>query len=131
VSAPWPTLGSMVRSGQRLLVLMENQGGGTQHPWLLQGFDYVQDTDYAFPTAADFTCTPNRGTPDSPLFLVNHWLSGFTSLYTDAEQANAFEVLDARVAACTEERGRTTNFVAVNWADLGDVLDVVDAANGT
>jgi hypothetical protein len=130
VTAPWPTLGEMVASGQRLVVLMENQGGGTQYPWLLQGFDYVQDTGYTFPTAEDFTCTPNRGSPDSPLFLVNHWLSGFTSLYTDAQQVNAREVLGPRVTACREERGRTPNLVAVNWVDVGDLAAVVDEANG-
>ena len=52
VAAPpdggWPTLGEMVDSGQRLVVLMENRGGGTTYPWLLQGFDWVQDTPYLF-----------------------------------------------------------------------------------
>ena len=34
----WPTLGEMIDSGQRLVVLMENHGGGTTYPWLLPGF---------------------------------------------------------------------------------------------
>lgn len=29
---PWPTLGQMVRSGRRLVVLMENHGGGSAYP---------------------------------------------------------------------------------------------------
>ena len=77
VDAPWPTLGSMIDTGKRLVVLMEHQGGGTAYPFLLQGFDYVQDTGYSYPTAASFDCALNRGTATSPLFMVNHWLNNF------------------------------------------------------
>lgn len=31
IAAPWPTLRAMVESGRRLVVLMENQGGGDAH----------------------------------------------------------------------------------------------------
>ena len=47
---PWPTLGQMIDSGRRVVVLMENHGGGTTYPWLMQGFDWVQDTPYENPT---------------------------------------------------------------------------------
>jgi hypothetical protein len=130
VIAPWPTLGEMVHSGKRLVVLMENAGGGASYPWLLQGFDYVQDTGYTFPKAADFTCTLNRGKPDSPLLLINHWLSSFTTLYTDAQQVNALSVLTAREQQCAAERGRRPNLVAVNWINIGDMQQVIDGLNG-
>jgi hypothetical protein len=126
----WPTLRTMIDSGQRLVVLMENEGGGTRYPWLLQGFDHVQDTGYDYPTAASFDCAPNRGVPDAPLLLVNHWLSGFTRLYTDAQEVNAEEVLGARVEQCRTERAMLPNFIAVNWTDVGDLLPVVDRLNG-
>ncbi|MFI5425480.1 hypothetical protein [Aeromicrobium sp. UC242_57] len=35
--SPWPTLGSMISSGKRLVVLMENVGGGEKYPWMLDG----------------------------------------------------------------------------------------------
>ena len=128
--APWPTLRQMVDSGKRLLVLMENHGGGADYPYLHQGFDLVQDTPYTFQTAADFTCTPNRGSPQSPLLLVNHWLASFTRLVSNAQQVNAYDVLKPRVEQCVTERGKVPNLIAVNWYDHGDLFRVVDELNG-
>jgi hypothetical protein len=130
VDAPWPTLGSMIDTGKRLVVLMEHQGGGTTYPFLLQGFDYVQDTGYSYPTAASFDCALNRGAATSPLFMVNHWLNNFSHLVSDSKEVNTFTVLDARMQACLAERGRKPNFVAVNWVNLGALNQVVDKLNG-
>jgi hypothetical protein len=128
--SPWPTLGEMVGSGKRLLVLMENEGGGMQYPFLHQGFDLVQDTGFTYATVDDFDCAPNRGGEDADLFLVNHWLSSFTALVSNAQKANTEAVLGGRVRTCRDERGRIPNFVAVNWYDQGDLLQVVDQLNG-
>ena len=127
---PWPTLGEMVDSGKRLLVLMENEGGGQQYPYLHQGFDLVADTGYTYATVDEFDCKPNRGPTDPDLFMVNHWLSGFTSLVTSAQKANAADVLGERVRQCRDERGQIPNFVAVNWYNQGQLLEVVDQLNG-
>ncbi|QTE28980.1 PI-PLC domain-containing protein [Pengzhenrongella sicca] len=128
--SPWPTLGAMLDSGERLVVLMENRAGGAEFPGLLPGFEYAQDTPYAYESTAAFDCAPNRGPADAPLLLVNHWLSGFTRLYTDAQAANAYDVLTARVRECVAVRGRPPSFLAVNWADVGDLSRVVDETNG-
>ncbi len=128
--ARWPTLGQMIDSDERLVVLMENEGGGATYPYLHQGFDLVQDTEYTFDTAADFTCTLKRGEPDNPLLSINHWLAGFTRLVSNAEQINAYDVLRARVDECREVRGRTPSMIAVNWYDRGDLFQVVDELNG-
>lgn len=127
---PWPTLRQLVDSGRRVLVLLENRGGGAAHPWLHQGFDLVQDTQYTFATEADFTCTPNRGRADSPLFAINHWLASFSRLVSNAERVNAYAVLAERVDDCVAERGRIPNLIAVNWYDRGDLFRVVDELNG-
>ena len=82
---PWPTLREMIDSNQRLVVMLEEGTGGDAAPWLVNGFELTQDTPYTFPTAADFSCDPNRGPSDAPLFLLNHWLSGFGSLVTSAQ----------------------------------------------
>ncbi len=128
--AQWPTLGQMIESNKRLLVLMENHGGGAELPYLHQGFDLVQDTEYTFDTAADFTCTLKRGQPDSPLFNINHWLASFAKLVSNAEQVNAYDVLKARVDDCRDVRGRTPTMISVNWYDHGDLFRVVDELNG-
>jgi len=128
--ATWPTLGQMVESGKRLVVLMENHGGGERYPWLLQGFDWVQDTPFFFRRPADFTCHRNRGRLDAPLFLVNHWITDPRAEVTNATIVNARQVLLPRVLRCQEERGMLPNFVAVDFYDRGDLLDVIDTLNG-
>jgi hypothetical protein len=127
---PWPTLREMIDSNQRLVVMVEEGTGGDAAPWLVNGFEFTQDTPYTFPTAADFSCDPNRGPSDAPLFLLNHWLSGFGSLVTNAQHVNRREVLLPRAEQCESERGQVPNFVAVNFVSYGDVFDVVDTLNG-
>lgn len=126
----WPSLSEMITSGRRLVVMTEEGSGGSTAPWLRNAFDLTQDTPYTFPTAADFSCEPNRGGPQAPLLLVNHWLSGFSSIVTAAEQVNVVDVLGERVRQCQQERGMRANFVAVNYYDIGDVVAVVDDLNG-
>lgn len=126
----WPTLGQMVDSGKRLVVLMEGHGGGDEYPWLLQGFRWVQDTPFLFRTPSEFSCEPNRGPADAPLFLVNHWISDKRATVTNAEAVNARDVLLPRVERCQQERGMLPNFVAVDYYDRGDLLGVVDTLNG-
>lgn len=128
--AAWPTLRQMIDSGRRLVVLMENEGGGQQYPYLQQGFDLVQDTGYTYASVEDFDCARNRGRKDAQILLVNHWLSSFTRLVSNAQQANAGDVLGDRVRSCQAEREMMPNFVAVNWYDQGDLLAVVDELNG-
>ncbi len=125
----WPTLGEMIRSGRRLVVMTE-EGRSPAHPWLLNGFDVTQDTPYTFPTVESFSCAANRGPADAPLFLLNHWLSGFSSLVSNAQQVNTRDVLLTRAEACRDERGQIPNFVAVNFVVIGDVFAVVDELNG-
>jgi hypothetical protein len=127
---PWPTLGEMIRSGERLVVLVEDGDGGAEAPWLANGFEYVQDTPYTFPTVDSFSCDSNRGPADASLLLLNHWLSGFDSLVSDAELVNDRDVVGPRAEQCEAERQLLPNFVAVNYVAIGDVHEVVDALNG-
>jgi hypothetical protein len=130
VGEDWPTLGEMIGSGRRLVVMLEEGNGGEQAPWLVNGFEHTQDTPYTFPTVESFSCDANRGPADAPLLLLNHWLSGFTSLVTDAQLVNGRDVLLPRATQCQEEQGMIPNFVAVNYVALGDVGAVVDELNG-
>ena len=79
----------------------------TAAPWLVNGFEHTQDTPYTFPTVESFSCDPNRGPDDAPLLLLNHWLSGFTDLVSDAQLVNARDVLLPRAEQCQDERGRS------------------------
>lgn len=127
---PWPTLRQMIDSGHRVVVLMERHSGGAQYPWLLPGFDWVQDTPFTNPTVADLSCRHNRGQATSPVLLLNYWLSNFRSLVTDAQTINAEDVLWPYVSRCRAERKRLPNYIAVNYINEGDVYRVVDRLNG-
>ncbi|WP_166354412.1 hypothetical protein [Phytoactinopolyspora limicola] len=127
---PWPTLAEMITSGQRLVVMLEEGSGGPDAPWLVNGFEHTQDTPFVFPTVESFSCELNRGPADAPLFLLNHWLAGFTSLVSDAQLVNGRDVLLPRAETCRAERGQIPNFVAVDFVTLGDVFEVVDVLNG-
>jgi hypothetical protein len=126
----WPTLGQMIESGQRLVVLMEGHGGGSTYPWLLQGFDRVQDTPFLFRSPSKFSCRPNRGPDDAPLFLLNHWISDKRREVSNAARVNARGVLLPRAEKCQKERGLLPNFVAVDFYDRGDLFGVVRTLNG-
>jgi uncharacterized membrane protein HdeD (DUF308 family) len=127
---PWPTLGQMIDSGRRLVVLMERHGGGKKYPGLLPGFDVVQDTPFTNPTAADLSCVRNRGSAGSPLLLLNYWLSNLHQVVTDARKINAYDVLWPYLEKCRKERGMIPNYVAVNYYNEGDVFRAIDRLNG-
>jgi hypothetical protein len=125
---PWPTLHKMHQRGTRLVVFAQNQGGDA--PGLLDAFKEMGETPYSFHSAADFSCVPNRGLGKAPpLFLLNHWVDD-PNLRAAAAMVNEFDVLGARATRCEHERGHIPNFVAVNFAEVGDLLRVVDDLNG-
>jgi hypothetical protein len=129
VGQPWPTLGEMISSGRRLVVLMENRGGGSEYPYLMQGFDLVQDTPFDATKKSQLSCALNRGSADDPIFLVNNWLNNATSRVTDAQKVNAYDVLWPRVQQCEQER-QLPNYVAVDFYDQGELFKVVGQLNG-
>jgi hypothetical protein len=116
----------MIDSGRRIWLSAEHDAG--EEAWYHDAFTYIQDTPYSQPDAAAFTCELLRGNTDSPLFLVNHWLSPASP--TSADEVNARAVLDARLQQCDDERGRFVNMLAVDFSDRGDVVAVVDDING-
>lgn len=123
--APLPTLEELVDAGTRVVVATENDAGG--FAWYHAAFELMQDTPFTFESVDDFTCELNRGEPDNPLFLVNHWLSPVAP--SAADVANRADVLDERIVDCLEVRDRIPNLIAVDFHDRGDLLDFVDRLN--
>jgi hypothetical protein len=126
--APLPTLGEMIDAGTRLEVSLEN---GDDPPTLPNAFTgLVQETPFTFRRPRDLerpsSCATNRGTDDAPVFQFNHWV-------TPAEPVTAARVntsiLRTRLAECTVTRGRGPTLVAVDFAEHGDVLGVVERLN--
>lgn len=127
--APMPTLGEMVQSDRRVLVLSENMGKVDRPAWYHDGFALVQDTGYTYRSVEEMDCALNRGTADSPLLLLNHWVARFPPRPTDAQRANSRDVLLDRVQRCETERGRVANLIAIDFFETGDTVTLVEELN--
>jgi hypothetical protein len=126
LGAPLPTLGRLIASGRRLVVLTEADGGA--YPWYLDGFAFVQDTPYQATRPSEFSCRRYRGRADSPLFLVNHWITTFPPSPSRNQRAGG-RVLAARLRRCERERGLVPNLVAVDFYERTDVLAIAARLN--
>jgi hypothetical protein len=135
---PFPTLRQMIDSGQRLVVMAENDAGDV--PWYHLAYaSGLQETPFRFRTAAALTeqsqlassCRANRGPASAPLFLLNHWVDTTPAPRPSlAKIVNARAALLGRASTCERIRHRLPNLVAVDFYRRGDLLGVVDALNG-
>ncbi|HEX5817863.1 MAG TPA: hypothetical protein VFY20_03240 [Gemmatimonadales bacterium] len=127
--APFPTLGELVRSGRRLVVLGENQTDTSS--WYHPAYAVMQETPYTFHAPSDFSCRRNRGDAKNPLFLMNHWIESTPSPRpSNAELVNTREVLVSRARECRRVRGKLPNVLAVDFAATGDVVGAAAVLNG-
>ena len=124
--AAWPTLRQMIDSGQRLVVMAERNSQGV--PWLHDAFAFTQETPFTFDSVDQFSCAPNRGNPNNPLFMINHWVTPAAA--TAADSANTADALNRRIAACRQERARPPNIIGIDFYARGDTLAVVNTLNG-
>jgi hypothetical protein len=127
-TSPLPTLGALISAGTTLVVTGEH--GSPPPNWYHHAWDLITDTPYEFWDTEDFDCSRSRGSADSPLFLVNHWLSQPLPTEEGAITANSADVLSARAANCETLRDRPINILAVDFYSHGDLLKVVDTLNG-
>jgi hypothetical protein len=125
--APWPTLGEMVRSGHRLVVFTERAEAPA--PWIANYHQVGAETDFRARSPSDLSCAPGRGPAYARLFLLNNWISTEAPSRSEAARVNAFDTLDRRATRCRHERHMLPNFVAVDFAAIGDPLGVVDRLN--
>lgn len=121
----WPTFGAMARRGKNLLLTVETDAPGpaTWTSFYARGFD----TAYDFGSVDEMDCETLRGTPGHGAFLLNHWLSTPFPTRDGAAQVNTADALQARVDACIEAHGWIPNVVAVDFWEVGDVVEVADA----
>lgn len=78
------------------------------------------------------SCAPNRGTPASPLFQINHWVTpaGAPPTVDQARIVNASAVLLPAVRNCMTQRSLFPTIIGVNFAEVGDLQRVVAEING-
>lgn len=132
---PWPTLGEMIASDERLVVLTDDSdnggcGAADPCPWyhyLWSAFAF--ETPFTNVAPASFTCADLRGEPGNDLFILNHFLTQNTGSPFLARLVNFEPTFSQRVRECWDFQGQVPNFVTVDYYELGDVLRVVDLFN--
>ncbi len=124
----WPTLGQLVDTGERLVVFADT--GSPPPVWYHDARQLIQDTDYHVRTVQALDCDLERGYPNAPLFLLNHWIQREAPDRSDAVDINQRTVIVDRARSCADQRGKLPNFIAVNFFTIGDVVDAVDQLNG-
>jgi hypothetical protein len=133
VTKPWPTLGEMVESNQRVVVMAENRWEGV--PWYHGAFEVCQETPYRFLKLEEIESSkanvPGRGGTGGSLLLMNNWIETTPApLPSNAAIVNSYDVLLKRAQALKKSRKMMPNLIAVDFYKTGDLMRVVDALNG-
>ena len=127
--APWPTLRELIESGERLIFFTEKRDGDA--PWYQAAYKrHLMETPYTFDTPEKMSCEPNRGGTGKPLFLMNHWIQKAAPSRADAGVVNDPDFIVRRARRCEKERGQLPNFIAVDFASIGDVVAATNRLNG-
>lgn len=143
-ASAWPTLGSMIDSGTRLVTFLDNAADFTTVPYLIDGesgvpiilsistlmtlpsteFTNMWETAYDITDIALFDCTVNRTNGDTAtqMYLINHFLDKlvFGQPAPDVDKANVTNAasgdgsLGAQVDTCNTAEGRSPNFLLVD-----------------
>jgi len=122
-----PTLREMIATGERLVVLDEDDGGTA--PWYQPAFLFLRDTRIDTLTRSKTACVPGRGTPESPLLALNHWIDRFPPPASANAAVGDRQTLLRRVRECRSRLGQAPNLIAVDFYDSGDVVATVDQLN--
>lgn len=128
LGASWPTLRAMIESGRRLVIFTETSD--VSLPWYHHAYSYAWDNDYANRTPSDLDCEVNRGAGESSVFILNHFLTAPIAMRSLAEMINHNPFFIDQVRRCESETGQLPNFITVDFHDIGDLFEVVDAMNG-
>ncbi len=126
--SPLPTLGALVSSGHRLVVLAEVEGGSPS--WYMPAFSFIQDTPLGATRPDQLSCARARGEESSPLLLVNHWIPPFPPSSSLNGTIGRASFLRARISRCLAERHAHGAIVAVDFYDGSEVVKVARELNG-
>jgi len=138
----WPTLGSLIDSGKRLLTFLDNAADLTSVPYLLDEFTNIWETAYDV-TDTTFDCNVNRThltDTSTEMYLINHFLDKLLigQLVPDVDAANQTNAatgvgsLGAQVSTCVATYGRPPNFILVDFYEYGggSIFQVAADING-
>jgi hypothetical protein len=132
----WPTLASMILSGQRVVLFMDYDANQTAVPWILDEFSQLWETPFD-PTDRSFPCTVQRppGLSDSDttdrMYLMNHNLNQEVSLLgnslliplipllPETNNVSGYGSLGLAAQDCKASWGRAPNFLGVDYYNNG------------
>jgi len=136
----WPTLGSMIDSGKRLVTFLDTGADFNSVPYIIDEFTNMWETKFDV-TDTTFDCSVNRTKGDSStqLYLINHFLDTIVlgNPAPDPAQANVTNgvsgvgSLGVQVQTCSAMYGRPPNFFLVDFYEYGggSVFTVAATAN--
>ncbi len=124
-----PTLGHLIRSGQRLLLFAEAKGGTPA--WYMPAFTFIQDTPLGAIHPGQLSCARYRGNEHSPLLLLNHWIPPFPPSPTINAGIGRASFLRARIARCERARDVRGAIVAVDFYERTAVVKIAQQLNNT
>ena len=136
--SPWPTLGAMITSGKRLVVLARDLRGdadaGAPPSWYHGLLEQARETNRTSATVQDLLrCDLTLGDAGArPLTLVHEYLvvSGDSgnapAPESAATQVNALSTLTSTRSRCREQ-GADVTFLAVDFFETGDARNFVTA----
>ncbi|KAF7307121.1 PLC-like phosphodiesterase [Mycena indigotica] len=140
-ASSWPTLGSLIDSGTRLISFLDNTANPAAVPYLIDEFTNIWETAYDV-TDPTFDCNVNRtkGDTATQMYLINHFLDKIVlgSPVPDIDRANVTNSasgpgsLGAQVDTCVAANGRAPNFMLVDFYEYGggSVFQVAAQING-
>lgn len=116
--APWPELGTLRKSGKRLIVFTDKPDHkGT---WLMSQWDHCVETPWKSTSTEDMPNRYGRGRKENSLFIVNHFVINPVPTPDQALKANSLPVLQKRFQDLKTSLNRTPQFMVVDFTDKGD-----------
>jgi len=140
----WPTLGSMIDSGKRVVVFLDSEADGPDPAnFILPEFSMIWETPFSV-TNASFPCSVDRihgplATEDH-MYLINHSLNknilpiGAGVIITDpidAPTTNGVPSILANANGCAPlGANRAPSFVLLDYVNIGNGFRAADVLNG-
>ncbi|KAJ3546638.1 hypothetical protein NM688_g5493 [Phlebia brevispora] len=142
-ASSWPTLGTLIDAGTRLVAFMASGADFTSAPYIIDEFTNIWETAFDV-TDTTFDCSVNRtasgADTSTQMFLINHFLDQdiLGQPAPDVGQANVTNgvsgvgSLGQQVSTCVQDYGRNPNFLLVDFYEYGagSVFQVAATANG-
>ncbi|KAF9229054.1 PLC-like phosphodiesterase [Gyrodon lividus] len=136
----WPTLGSLIDSGKRLITFMDASADFNAVPYIIDEFTNIWETPYDVTTTFDCSVNRTNGDPSTQMYLINHFLDTLVLGQPvpnpgQANQTNAVSgpnSLGEQFYLCAGQYGRNPNFMLVDFYEYGggSVFEVAATANG-